>query len=146
MKAVLPARISRRGFLKNSITGAAVFGVAPYLFLPKSAAGVREGSCHHPNIDGLRVVGVHDPGMTSEIVPVCPWTHQEGLVVARAVEENMNRMVLSPMAFQIHSFLKKGPKQDGRFVKIRRTLVLPGMAQEKSKRLFPRALKCWTLS
>ncbi len=77
MKAVLPARISRRGFLKNSITGAAVFGVAPYLFLPKSAAGVREGSCHHPNIDGLRVVGVHDPGMTSEIVPVCPWTHQD---------------------------------------------------------------------
>jgi hypothetical protein len=95
MKAVLPARISRRGFLKNSITGAAVFGVAPHLFLPKSAAGVREGSCPHPNIDGLRVVGVYDPGMTREVVPVCPWTHQEGLVVARAVEENMDRMAMA---------------------------------------------------
>ena len=95
MKAVLPVHISRRGFLKNSIAGAAVFGVAPHLFLPKSAAGVREGSCPHPNIDGLRVVGVHDPGMTSEVVPVCPWTHQEGLVVARAVDENMDRMALA---------------------------------------------------
>ena len=95
MKAVLPASISRRGFLKNSITGAAVFGVAPHLFLPTSAAGVREGSCPHPNIDGLRVVGVHDPGMTREVVPVCPWTHQEGLVVARAVEENMDRMAMA---------------------------------------------------
>ena len=95
MKAVLPASISRRGFLKNSIAGAAVFGVAPHLFLPKSAAGFREGGCPHPNIDGLRVVGVHDPGMTSEIVPVCPWTHQEGLVVARAVEENMDRMAMA---------------------------------------------------
>jgi len=95
MKAVPPARISRRGFLKNSITGAAVFGVAPHLLLTKSAAGVREGSCPHPNVDGLRVVGVHDPGMTTEVVPVCPWTHQEGLVVARAVGENMDRMAMA---------------------------------------------------
>jgi len=95
MKAVLPARISRRDFLKNSIAGATVFGVAPHLLLPKSSAAIREGSCPHPNVDGLRVVGVHDPGMTREVVPVCPWTHQEGLVVPRAVEENMDRMAVA---------------------------------------------------
>lgn len=95
MKTVLPAHISRRGFLRRSITGAAVFGVAPHLFLPKSSAGVREGSCPHPNVDGLRVVGLHDPGMTREVVPVCPWSRQEELVVPRAVEENLDRMAMA---------------------------------------------------
>jgi hypothetical protein len=95
MKDVGPTSMSRRGFLKHSVAGAAVFGVAPHLFLPKSAAGVREGSCPHPNVDGLRVVGVHDPSMTREVVPVCPWTHQESLVLARAVDENLDRMALA---------------------------------------------------
>jgi len=40
-------------------------------------------------------VGVHDPKMTLEVVPVCPWDHQERLVVARAVDENMDRMALA---------------------------------------------------
>jgi hypothetical protein len=40
-------------------------------------------------------VGVHDPGMTREIVPVCPWTHQEGLVVAPVVEANLDRMAMA---------------------------------------------------
>ena len=95
MKIGRPVRISRRGFLKNSIAGAAVFGVAPHIFLPKSSAGLRHGVCPHPNVDGLRVVGVHDPTMTKEIVPVCPWCHQEGLVVAPAVAENLDRMALA---------------------------------------------------
>jgi hypothetical protein len=87
--------MSRRGFLKNSVAGAAVFGVAPHIFLPKSWAGVRHGSCPHPNVDGLRVVGVHDPKMTKDMVSVCPWSRQEGLVVAEAVAENMDRMALA---------------------------------------------------
>ncbi len=95
MKTFPPGRVSRRSFLKTSIAGAAVFGVAPHLFLPKSAAGLREGTGSHPNVDGLRVAGVHDPGMTREVVPVCPWTHQEKLVVGRAVEENMDRMAMA---------------------------------------------------
>jgi len=88
-------RISRRGFLKNSITGAAVFGVAPHLMMPRSDAGALRGKSPHPNVSGLRVVGVHDPKMTREVVPVCPWNHQERLVVASAVEENMDKMALA---------------------------------------------------
>ncbi len=95
MKSFPPVHVSRRGFLKHSVAGAAVFGVAPHLFLPKSAAGLHEGTGTHPNIDGRRVVGVHDPGMTREVVPVCPWTHQEKLVDSRAVMENMDRMAMA---------------------------------------------------
>ena len=88
-------RMSRRGFLKQSVAGAAVLGVAPHLMLPKSAVGALQGRCPHPNVSGLRVVAIHDPEMTREIVPVCPWNHQEKLVVARAVEENIDKMALA---------------------------------------------------
>ena len=39
--------------------------------------------------------GSNDPEMTKEIIPVCPWNHQEKLVVARAVEENIDKMALA---------------------------------------------------
>jgi hypothetical protein len=87
--------MSRRGFLKHSITGAAVFGIAPHLVFPVSAPGAGKGTSPHPNVGGLRVAGLHDPGMTREVVPVCPWHHQEKLVIAHAVEENLDRMALA---------------------------------------------------
>jgi hypothetical protein len=95
MKLDLQSPISRRGFLKRSITGAAVLTASPQIFVPKASASMEEGVCPHPNVDGLRVVEACDPAMTRESLPVCPWAKQEELVVGRAVEDNLDRMAMA---------------------------------------------------
>ena len=87
-----PSPLSRRSFLKQSMAGSFLGGSAPMIFLPKSAPSLEGYVDPHPNIDGLRVVGVHDPTMTTDAVPVCPWRKQEQLVITEAVRENMDRM------------------------------------------------------
>ena len=84
--------ITRRRFLKGSLAGAAAFGMAPTLFLPRFAPSLEGWEDPHPNVNGLKVVGVHDPEMTTEILAVTPWRKQQELVAAEVVEANIDRM------------------------------------------------------
>ena len=84
--------ISRRKFLRTSMMGAAAVGLGPTLLFPRKARPLEAGTTPHPNVDGLRVVGVHDPRMTRDPIPVAPWKIQEKLVVDGVVAENLDRM------------------------------------------------------
>jgi len=84
--------LTRRSFLKKSIGGSLVGSAAPMIFIPRLAPSFEGFEDPHPHISGLRVVGVHDPAMSTEELPVCPWRKQEQLVEAEAVGENIDRM------------------------------------------------------
>jgi hypothetical protein len=88
-----PAGLSRRSFLQSSFLGAAALGAAPMLFLPRFRDPIADGGFdYHPNLDPLRVVGIHDPKMTTETNPTAPWRTQQDLVNAEAVEQNIDRL------------------------------------------------------
>jgi hypothetical protein len=83
---------SRREFLKTSLLGAAALGLGPTIILPRRFALYAGGESTHPNISPLRVVGLEDPKMTTDVVPECNWQRQEELVKAEVVAENMDRL------------------------------------------------------
>jgi hypothetical protein len=95
MKSSYDLEITRRSFLKHSFSGATLLGISPVLAFPGSAQGIAGGTCPHPEVSGLRVVGAHDPAMTRDVDPVCPWSRQDELVVDRVVSENMDKMALA---------------------------------------------------
>lgn len=85
--------LTRRTFLKTSLAGATTLGTGPMIFLPRLADPVAEGGfSYHPNLDPLRVVGIHDPTMTKEENPTAPWKVQEGLLHGDRIEENLDRL------------------------------------------------------
>jgi hypothetical protein len=84
--------VTRRNFLKGSVAGAAAFGMAPTLFIPRFAPAFESWEDPHPNVSGLKVVGVHDKDMTTEILAVSPWKKQQELVDAEVVAANMDKL------------------------------------------------------
>ena len=95
-----PSAMNRRDFVKTAAAGAAAFGVAPMMFVPRfRAPGLLNpgegGMVFHPNLDPLRVVGVHDPKMTRETKPISPWKVQDELVVPELVSDHIDRMALA---------------------------------------------------
>lgn len=84
-------RLSRRTILRSSIVGAAGFTV-PWLVTPRTSRALAKGTGPHPNIDPLRAVGVHDPGMIDGKKEPSTWDQQEKMIKRGRVEENMDRM------------------------------------------------------
>jgi len=84
--------VSRREFLQRTAAGGAAFVVAPHIWVPRPMGGFAGGETVHPNISGLRVVGLHDDTMTTELKPRATWLQQEPLVRADVVAANIDRM------------------------------------------------------
>jgi len=86
------SRISRRTFLKTTIVGAAAVAL-PAVFIPRRAAAAYDpGQRVHPNISPLRVVGIHDPGMTTGQQVNNSWADQEKLVKPELIAANLDRL------------------------------------------------------
>ncbi len=85
-------RVSRREFLKGSLAGAAALGLGPIILTPRRLEAYAPGEPPHPNISPLRVVGVHDPKMTTDVLKQCTWKQQEQLLRADVVAENLDSM------------------------------------------------------
>lgn len=83
--------ISRRSFLKASLVGAGALSL-PTVLIPRSLEALEPGQSIHPNISPLRVVGIHDPGMTTEEKTRSTWADQEKVVRAPAIETNMDKL------------------------------------------------------
>ncbi len=84
--------VSRREFLKTTVVGAAALGLGPTILVPRRLEAYALGEPTHPNISPLRVVGLHDPKMTTDVVEQCDWKRQEQLLQADVVAENLDRM------------------------------------------------------
>ena len=81
--------------MKKTALGSAALGAGPVLFLPKQTDPVKDGPVFHPHLHPLGVVGIHDPGMTTESNPTSPWRVQDKLVEAKAVDRNIDRLALA---------------------------------------------------
>lgn len=92
MKHRKKKHVSRRDFLKTTVAGAAAFGLAPYAFFPARAEAYSGGAKVHPNISPLRVAGIHDPNMTTDLMPRSSWAQQEQLVNTAQIHANMDRV------------------------------------------------------
>jgi len=89
-------KLTRRHFLQGAVVGATALGLGPSSFLsPRFARASGKQALFHPQVDGLRVAGVHDPAMTREVRPRCGWAEQEERVVDRVVEAHIDRMALA---------------------------------------------------
>ena len=84
--------VSRRGFLKSTVIGAAALGLGPTILIPRRLEAYALGEPTHPNISPLRVVGLHDPKMTTDVLEASTWQQQEQLLQADVVAENLDRM------------------------------------------------------
>ena len=84
--------VSRRDFIKGTVLGAAALGLGPTILVPRRLEAYAPGEPVHPNISPLRVVGVHDPKMTADLVERATWKQQEQLLRAEVVAENLDRM------------------------------------------------------
>lgn len=84
--------VSRREFLKSTVVGAAALGLGPTILIPRRAEALAPGGAVHPNISPLRVVGVHDPKMTTDAMEHSTWKQQEQLLRPEVVAENLDRM------------------------------------------------------
>ena len=89
-------RCTRRRFLKGTAAGALAFGGAPaFLSCGKAAdkaVGYAPGTKVHPNLDDLRVVGVHDEKMTEGDAGRISWQQQEDRVNWDTVQTNMDKL------------------------------------------------------
>ena len=83
--------MSRRDFLKATAASAAALGLAG-VFVPRRAQAYEPGQTIHPHISPLRVVGIHDPEMTTDQRLRVGWSDQEAVVNAEAVASNMDRV------------------------------------------------------
>lgn len=97
MKGCKREVLSRRNFLKGTLTGAAVLGLGPVILSRRTAEAFPGGTEVHPNISSLRVVGIHDPGMTiqTEDSVYNTWSAQEKFVQAEAVHRNLDKLAIS---------------------------------------------------
>ena len=86
------SRFSRRKFLRRTAGSAAALGAAPAFLSSCRAAEFEKGSSIHPNLDELRVVGVHDDAMTDGDRGRISWEQQEERVNWDPVQTNMDRM------------------------------------------------------
>lgn len=82
---------SRRSVLKSSVAGAAAFS-APWLFSRRCAEALQPGTTQHPEVDGLRAIGVHDPRMIDGRATNIAWDRQDAMVKTGVVQENMDKM------------------------------------------------------
>jgi len=90
------ADLSRRSFIKGAALGATALGTGTLFFIPRLCSDPSEGSFrYHPNLDPLRVVGVHDTDMTTILKPVIPWRAQDKLTDSEKVSENIDLMACS---------------------------------------------------
>ena len=90
--------MSRRTMIKLSLAGLAALG-SPLTSCRTGSGpvtyGLGKGTMPHPNVSGLRVVGIHDPAMTRAENPVSNWREQESLVDAETVFINLDRMAFA---------------------------------------------------
>lgn len=84
--------ISRRTFLKTTIAGAAAMGLPTVFITRRAVAAYEEGQRIHPNISPLRVVGVHDPNMTTGQQVNNSWADQEKLLRPELIGTNLDRL------------------------------------------------------
>lgn len=84
--------VSRRRFIKDTAAGAAAAGMIPYFFVPRLSPSFEGWESPHPDIDGLRVVGLHDEKMTTDELPTAPWKKQEQVLDAELIEANVDRL------------------------------------------------------
>jgi len=87
-----PEGVSRRDFLKTAACGIAALSVGPAIFIPRRAEAAVLGKQVHPYIPGLRVVGIRDPEMVSELLERSSWVQQEKLARAETVANNIDKM------------------------------------------------------
>ncbi|MHC4592080.1 MAG: DUF362 domain-containing protein [Planctomycetota bacterium] len=95
MKRKREGSMSRRKFLKATTAGALVLTAAPAIIISRRVEAYRPGGTIHPKMDPLRVVGLTDPGMTTELRESASWRQQEELVSADAVYDNMDRLAMA---------------------------------------------------
>ncbi len=84
--------ISRRRFIQKSLVMGAALTAFPTTFTQRVHASNGKKLIVHPEVDNLRVVGITDNGMTSDINPANPWEVQNRLVVEKAVWENIDKL------------------------------------------------------
>ena len=88
----IKSRLSRRKFLRNTAGSAAALSAAPALLSSCRGAGYKKGARIHPNLDEMRVVGVHDEEMTEGNAGRISWDQQEERLNWDTVLENIDRM------------------------------------------------------
>ncbi len=86
------SRMSRRRFLRTTAAGALALGAAPTIILPRRAEAFQPGAKVHPNISPLRIVGLQDPAMTTDLRERSTWQQQEELVAWDVVGDNVDRL------------------------------------------------------
>ncbi|MDQ1336500.1 MAG: hypothetical protein QG552_3450 [Thermodesulfobacteriota bacterium] len=91
-REVNQAMISRRRFVKDTAIVGAGITAFPFVFVRPSQAAWAKKTIVHPNVDNLRVVGITDPGMTSDLEPSASWPRQNELINSKAVWENLDRL------------------------------------------------------
>jgi len=79
----IPLSVSRRTFIHSA---------APLIFIPRFFDPKEGGVSYNPNINHLRVAGIHDPKMTKEKKPIAPWKVQERLVDSKLINEHIDRL------------------------------------------------------
>ena len=84
--------MSRRGFLKTTIAGAAAMGLPAVFASRRAEAAYQAGQRIHPNISPLRVIGIHDPNMTTDVQVNNSWRDQERLVRPQVIGTNLDRL------------------------------------------------------
>jgi hypothetical protein len=94
MKRPNSSGMSRRRFLKATAGALAVSSI-PTIIVPKRVEAYQAGAKIHPNISPLRVVGVRDARMTTEVNERAAWQVQQGLVAPEAIYENMDKMAMA---------------------------------------------------
>ena len=77
--------------MQGSIAAGAAVG-APYIFVPGAKTALAAGAAVHPNIDDLRVVGITDAKMTTEVQKRSNWARQEQLVSAKPIQANIDKL------------------------------------------------------
>jgi len=92
MPGYIDDQFSRRNFLRHTAGTAAALSGAPALLSSCKGKGYSKGARIHPNLDELRVVGVHDDAMTDGDSGRLSWDQQEERVNWDTVQENMDRM------------------------------------------------------
>ncbi|MBU0753541.1 MAG: DUF362 domain-containing protein [Planctomycetes bacterium] len=84
--------IDRRQFVKSTALGMGALGLGPAFFFPRPVEPEKfePGFRFHPHMDPLRIVGMIDPKMISEVKETAPWRVQDRLVQADRVDENID--------------------------------------------------------
>ena len=87
--------MSRRRFLKAGAAGAFALGSIPTIIVPRRVEAYQAGGQVHPNISPLRVAGLQDPSMTTDLKPRSSWGQQEELVAWDVVQQNVDKLAVA---------------------------------------------------